>query len=98
MSDFPLASILREIRRLHSSYERGCQEKLLSRPLAGNQSMVTYIQPCLLIRGAFEVAALDRRVVQRRCQPQVIIPTRWFHGTVALDVSRLRSYASLALA
>ena|SRR5215510_5493588 len=33
------------------------------------------IQPCLLIRGAFDVAALDRRVIQRRCQPQLIIPT-----------------------
>jgi hypothetical protein len=37
--------------------------------LAGNQGVVTYIQPCLLLRGAFDVdvAALDRRVVQRRC-------------------------------
>src|SRR5262249_4446131 len=32
-------------------------------------------QPCLLIRGAFDVAALDRRVIQRRCQPQLIIQT-----------------------
>ena len=60
---------------LHSSYERGCQEKILSPALAGNQDVVIYIQPCLLIRGAFDVAALDRRVVQRRCRPQCVIPT-----------------------
>src|SRR5262249_38344158 len=49
------------------------KEKDLSPPLAGNQGVVTYIQPCLLIRGVFDVAALDRRIVQRRCQPQLII-------------------------
>ena len=43
------------------------KKKTLSPPLAGNQGVVTYIQPCLLIRGAFDVAVLDRRVVQRRC-------------------------------
>jgi len=63
-----------EKSRLHSSYERGCQEKILSPALAGNQDVVTYIQPCLLIRGVLDVAILDRRVVQRRCQPQWIIP------------------------
>ena len=69
------------------------KKKILSPPLAGNQGMVTYIQPCLLVRGAFDVAALDRLVAQRRCQPQ-LIPTGWFHVTVALDATRLRSYAS----
>src|SRR5580765_4321675 len=65
---------------LHSSYERGCQQEILSPPLAGNQDVVICIQPCLLIRGAFirgafEVAAFDRRMVQRRCHPQWISPT-----------------------
>ena len=50
------------------------KKKMFSRPLAGNQGLVTYIQPCLLLRGAFDVAALVRRVAQRRCQPQ-LIPT-----------------------
>jgi len=69
-----------ETSRLRSSYERGCQEKNLSPPLAGNQGVVvTYIQPCLLFRGAFDVAALDRRVAQRRYQPKFKIPTRSFH-------------------
>jgi hypothetical protein len=51
------------------------KKKILSPPLAGNQGLVTYIQPCLLLRGAFDVAALVRHVVQRRCQPQLMIPT-----------------------
>jgi len=69
------------------------KEKILSPPLAWNQSVVTYIQPCLHLWGAFDVAALD----QRRCPLQLIIPTWWFHATVALDASRLRSYASQAV-
>jgi hypothetical protein len=48
--------------------------KILSLPLAGNQGVVTYIQPCLLLRGAFDFSALDRRAFQRRCQPQWIVP------------------------
>jgi hypothetical protein len=48
------------ISRLHSSCERGCQEKILSPPLAGNQSLVTCIQPCLLLRGAFAFSLLAR--------------------------------------
>ena len=56
-------------------YERGCQEKNSLPSPRGNQDVVTYIQPCLLLRGAFDFAALDRRVVQRRCQPQSTIPT-----------------------
>jgi hypothetical protein len=51
------------------------KKKILSPPLAGNRDVVTYIQPCLLLRGAFDVAALDRRVVQRRYELQLIIPT-----------------------
>jgi hypothetical protein len=34
------------------------KEKILSPPLAGNQGVLTDIQPCLLLRGAFDVAAL----------------------------------------
>ena len=61
------------------------KQKILSPPLAGNQGVVTYIQPCLLLRGAFDFAAFVRRAVQRRCHPQLMIPTCWFHVTVALD-------------
>src|SRR5215469_13142373 len=60
---------------LHSSCERGCQEKSSFPSPRGKPALVTYIQPCLLIRGAFDVAAFVRRVVQRRCQSQWIIPT-----------------------
>ena len=83
---------------VHASYERRCQEKKSLPSPGGNQGMVTYIQPCFLLRGAFDLAALDRRVVQRRRESQLMIPTRWFHVTVALDASRLGSYASPALA
>ena len=53
------------------------KEKILSPPLAGNQALVTYIQPCLLRGGAFDVdvAALVRRVVQRRRQTQLMTPS-----------------------
>ena len=74
------------------------KEKILSSPLAGNQGVVTYIQPCLLIRGAFDFSALARRGFQRRGQPQLLVPTHWFHETVALDAIQFRSYASYLLA
>ena len=40
------------------------KKKILSLPLAGNQALATYIQPCLLRGGVFDVdvAALFRRV------------------------------------
>jgi len=41
----------------------------------GKPRLVTYIQPCLLLRGAFDFAAFVRRVVERRCHPQWMIPT-----------------------
>ena len=74
------------------------KEKILSPPLAGNQGVVTYIQPCLLIRGAFDFSALARRGCQRQGQPQLLVPTHWFHETVALDAIQFRSYASYLLA
>jgi hypothetical protein len=40
------------------------------------------------------LAAWDRRVIQRRCQPQLLVPTRRFHEAVTLDAIRFRSYAS----
>jgi hypothetical protein len=33
---------------------------------------------------------LVRRVWQRRCQPQLLIPTQQFHGTVVLDALSYR--------
>jgi hypothetical protein len=70
------------------------KKKILSPPLAGNQGVVTYIQPCLLIRGAFDFSALARRDFQRRGQPQLLVPTQRFHVAVALGAIRYRSYAS----
>ena len=55
--------------------------------------LVDCIQPCLLIRGAFGITALDRRVFQRRCQPQLLVPTRRFHevnGARRRSVPKLR--------
>ena len=70
------------------------KKKILSPPLAGNQGVVTYIQPCLLLRGAFDFAALVRRAFQRRCQPQLLGPIHRSHETVAIDAIRFRSFAS----
>src|SRR5208282_4659908 len=66
------AAVSVENRRFRSSYERGCQEKILLRPPRGDTRLVACIQPCLLTRGAFGFTALDRRVFQRRCQTQLI--------------------------
>ena len=70
-----IASWLARNRHIAHPMKGDVKEKILSPLLAGNQGVVTYIQPCLLVRGVFDVTALDRRVVQRRCQPQLTIPT-----------------------
>ena len=45
--------------------------------------MVTYIQPHLIphliLRGVIGLVALARRTLPRRCQPQLLVPTRRFH-------------------
>ena len=69
------------IRPLRSSYERGCQgKKLLPAPL-GDAGVVTYIQPSHSRKGDWlaALAALARRRLQRRCRPQLLVPTRRFH-------------------
>ena len=67
------------IRRLRSSYEKGCQgKKLLPAPLR-DAGVVTYIQPRpsphLIFRGVIGLVALARRTFPRRCQPQLLVPT-----------------------
>src|ERR1700687_902427 len=69
--------------RLRSSYEKGCQGKnLLPAPLR-DAGVVTYIQPHLIphliLRGVNGLVALARRTSSRRCQPQLLVPTRRFH-------------------
>ena len=84
-------------RRLRSSYEKECQgKKLLPVPL-GDAGVVTYIQPRpsphLIFRGVIGLVALARRTFPRRCQPQLLVPTRWFHevgGTRRRSVTKLR--------
>ena len=83
-----------ETSRLHSSYERGCQEKTFLPAPREDAGVVTYIQPHLILKGVLVLAAFVRRAFQRRCQPQLLIPTRRFHEAVALDAIRFRSYAS----
>jgi hypothetical protein len=74
------------------------KENIRSSPLGGDVGVVTYIQPRLILRRVIGLAALARRRFQRRCQPQLLVPTRRFHEAVVLDAIRLRSYASEALA
>ena len=70
------------------------KKKILSPPLRGDVNVVTYIQPRLIPRGVVGLAALYRRAFQRRCQPQLLVPTKRFHEAVVLGAIRLRSYAS----
>ena len=89
--------IVGEESPFHSSYERGCQEKkLLPAPL-GDAGVVTYIQPHLIphliLRGVIGLVALARRTFPRRCQPQLLVPTRRFHevsGARRRSVPKLR--------
>jgi hypothetical protein len=84
-------------RRLRSSYEKGCQvKKHLPAPL-GDAGVVTYIQPHLIrhliLRGVIGFVALARRTFPRRCQPQLLVPTRRFHevsGARRRSVPKLR--------
>ena len=83
-----------ENRPLHSSYKRGCQEKRLLPAPRRDAGVVTYIQPSHSRKGD-GLAALARRRLQRRCQPQLlVVPTQRFHDVVVLDTIRFRSYAS----
>jgi len=50
-----------EVSPLHSSYERGCQEKKLLPAPGEDAGVVTYIQPHLILRGVIGLAALARR-------------------------------------
>ena len=85
------------ISLLRSSYERGCQgKKLLPAPLR-DAGVVTYIQPRLIphliLRGVIGLVALAGRTSPRRCQPQLLVPTRRFHevsGARRRSVPKLR--------
>ena len=84
-------------RPLHSSYERGCQEKKLLPAPPGDAGVVTYIQPHLIphhiLRGVIGFFALARRTCPRRCQPHLLVPTRRFHevsGARRRSVPKLR--------
>jgi hypothetical protein len=81
-----------------SSYENGCQGKnLLPAPLR-DAGVVTYIQPhpiphLIILRGVIGLVALARRTFPRRCQPQLLVPTRRFHevsGARRRSVPKLR--------
>src|SRR5215470_11212569 len=55
------------------------KKKIILPALKGDASVVTCIQPCLLLRGVFGFAPLYRCVFPRRCQPQLLFPCRRFH-------------------
>src|SRR5262249_1752233 len=57
------------------------KKKIILPALKGDASVVTCIQPCLLLRGVFGFAPLYRCVFPRRCQPQLLFPCRRFHLT-----------------
>src|ERR1700680_378627 len=98
--DVTLVNDVGDPRICKSSYERRCQEKKILPAPQEDAGVVTCIQPHLMPRlifihrGVVGLVALARRRFQRRCQPQLLVPTQRFHETVALDAVRLRSYAS----
>jgi len=51
------------------------KKKILPPPLRGDVSVVTYIQPRLILRRVIGFVALARRMFQRRYQPQLLVPT-----------------------
>src|ERR1022692_2211029 len=67
----------------HSPMKKDVKEKRhLPAPLR-DAGVVTYIQPHLIphliLRGGIGLVALARRTFPRRYQPQLLVPTRWFH-------------------
>ena len=71
-------------------------KKILPAPLR-DAGVVTYIQPHLIphliLRGVIGLVALARRTFPRRCQPQLLVPTRRFHevsGARRRSVTKLR--------
>jgi hypothetical protein len=93
-----ISSMGSEKSLFHSSYERGCQEKRLLPAPRRDAGVVTYIQPRYIFARVIGATASARRRLQRRCQPQLFIPTRRFHEAMVLDAVRFRSYASEGLA
>jgi hypothetical protein len=85
-------------RPTHPRYERGCQEKKILAAPQEDADVVIYIQPHLTLRGVVGLVALARRRLQRRCQPQWLVPFQRFHEAVVLDAIRFRSYAREGLA
>ena len=51
------------------------KKNILLPPLRGDVSVVTYIQPRLILRRVIGFVALARRMFQRRYQPQLLVPT-----------------------
>jgi hypothetical protein len=72
------------------------RKKLLPAPLREGVDVVTYIQPCHILRGVGLVALACRRL--QRQHPPLLVPTRRFHKAVVFDAIRFRSYASEVLA
>src|ERR1022692_1703368 len=71
-----------ETSPLHSSYERGCQEKKILPAPRQDADVVTCIQPHPILGGVLGFAPLARRAFQRQCQPQLLVPTQRFHDVV----------------
>src|SRR5271167_2779464 len=63
---------------LHSSYERGCQEKRLLPAPGRDAGVVTCIQPSHSRKGDW-FGRFGSSQMQRRCRPQWLVPTRSFH-------------------
>jgi len=76
--NFTLRKFMRESKFL----ERGCQEKILFPPLAGEVDVWLASSPVPFVEGFFVFGALDRRVLLRRCQPQWLVSRKWFHLAV----------------
>jgi hypothetical protein len=76
-----VAAVSVETSLFHSSCKRGCQEKTL--PLSPLETCWWLTSsPVPLVEGFLVFAALDRRVLQRRCQPQLLVCREWFHLAV----------------
>ena len=79
----------------NASFWRGCQGKKILPAPQEDAGVVTCIQPHLILfhRGVVGLSALDRRASQRRCQPQLLVPTQRFHevsGARRHSVPKLR--------
>jgi hypothetical protein len=68
--------------RMTHPIKEDVKEKILFPPLAGEVDVWLASSPVPFVEEFFVFGALDRRVLLRRCQPQLLVSRKWFRLAV----------------